>query len=171
MLTQTQVNTPPFLPTSYLNMREEGRGRGEGRLGGGEPHPDPPSSAPLPRQAATSRARGQAKPGDRAAQPPSPPATWQRPRGHLSSALGRRLVPRRAPPSASAFPARRGPLGRAPILLSGGGGRGGLAFHPPPPPPLSRAALLFGTHSAAAKGEPSQVIKSLVAQPCRSAAC
>ena len=63
------------------------------------------------------------------------------------------------------------PLGRAPILLSGGGGRGGLAFHPPPPPPLSRAALLFGTHSAAAKGEPSQVIKSLVAQPCRSAAC
>lgn len=61
--------------------------------------------------------------------------------------------------------------GRAPILLSRGGGRGGLASHPPPPPPLSRAALLFGTHSAAAKGEPSQVIKSLVAQPCRSAAC
>jgi len=23
MLTQTQVNTPPFLPTSYLNMRED----------------------------------------------------------------------------------------------------------------------------------------------------
>lgn len=63
------------------------------------------------------------------------------------------------------------PRARPDSALRGRGARRPRLPPPTSPPPLTRAALLFGTHSAAAKGKPSQVIKSLVAQPCRSVAC
>lgn len=93
-----------------------GGARGGGAPGPGvrPPAPPPPRSRPPPAAAGHEPGPGAGKGWGPHRAASDPFATWRRPRGHLSSALGHRLASRRAPPPAPAIPARRGPLGRAP---------------------------------------------------------
>lgn len=110
---------------SRLGQRAEPEGKGGPGEGGAEAAahqdrgcglqpPPPPRSRPPPAAAGHEPGPGAGKGWGPHRAASDPFATWRRPRGHLSSALGHRLASRRAPPPAPAIPARRGPLGRAP---------------------------------------------------------